>query len=66
MKYFLLCWSCKHPHDAARYKADEHNVKCDECSGQVVTNSGKVQIARVEDLSKLFKEIGYRNQKISQ
>jgi hypothetical protein len=66
MKYFLLCWSCKHPHDAARYKVDEHNVKCDECSGQVVTNSGKVQIARVEDLSKLFDELGYRNQKISQ
>lgn len=66
MKYFLLCWHCGHPHDANRYKVNEHNVKCDECSGPVVTNSGKVQIARVEDLPKLFDELRYRNQKIGQ
>lgn len=46
LKVVNLCWSCGKQHDDVDYdfKERDKTVKC-ECGGEVVTRSGKVQMA---------------------
>jgi hypothetical protein len=48
LKVVNLCWSCGKAHDDVQYdfKERDKTVKC-ECGGEVVTRSGKVQMAVV-------------------
>ncbi len=47
---YLVCWNhnCRKTYPADQFKPDDRNIKCKECGGTVISNSGKVTLTQNE------------------
>lgn len=52
MKVFAYCWTCNKKYDVSRWSGKKYGVKCTDCSGYVISPSGKIKFRIIGDYTK--------------